>query len=152
HAHDLLTHANWENASLAELAEATLDAKGTNANRISLAGPRVLLTPKQAVSIAMALHELCTNARKYGALSKDQGRVQVDWRRTSGARAQLGIIWQEVGGPVVSPPARRGFGSTLLERTLAHDLDGEVTVKFDPEGLLCRIVLPLDGAVAGVGG
>jgi PAS domain S-box-containing protein len=150
HAHDLLTHANWENASLAELAEATLDAKGTNANRISLAGPRVLLKPKQAVSIAMALHELCTNARKYGALSKDEGRVQIDWRRTSGAGAQLGIIWQEVGGPAVSPPARRGFGSTLLERTLAHDLDGEVTVKFDPEGLLCRIALPLDGAVAAV--
>lgn len=148
HAHDLLTKTNWESASLRDLAEVTLDIKGVNADRISLAGPRVLLTPKQAVSIAMALHELCTNSRKYGALSEDEGRVQLDWHRTDGARPQrLRIVWREAHGPPVAPPERRGFGSTLLERTLAHDLDGEVSVRFDPVGLLCQIALPLDGAV-----
>ncbi|WP_375778772.1 PAS domain S-box protein [Bradyrhizobium sp. ma5] len=145
-AHDLLTKANWENASLADLTEATLDARGVNADRISLDGPRVLLTPKQAVSIAMALHELRTNATKYGALSNEAGLVRVEWNWTSDARPQLRIVWRESGGPAVSRPTRRGFGSTLLERTLAHDLDGEVSVQFDPGGLLCRIAVPLDGS------
>ncbi|WP_338823612.1 sensor histidine kinase [Bradyrhizobium septentrionale] len=81
HAHDLLTETNWENASLGQLAEVTLDTKGANADLISITGPSVLLAPKQAVSIAMALHELCTNARKYGALSEDEGRVRLDWSK-----------------------------------------------------------------------
>ncbi|WP_371261264.1 sensor histidine kinase [Bradyrhizobium sp. th.b2] len=150
HAHDLLTETNWENASLGQLAEVTLDTKGANADLISITGPSVLLAPKQAVSIAMALHELCTNARKYGALSEEDGRVRLDWSKADDARAQLCIVWRESGGPPVSPPARRGFGSTLLERTLAHDLDGEVSVEFEPEGLLCRIALPLESSIAGI--
>jgi PAS domain S-box-containing protein len=143
HAHNLLTEANWENASLEELAQVTLDTKGTNARAISLNGPRILMSPKRAVSIAMALHELCTNARKYGALSTDKGQVKVDWWTTDDARPQLWIRWHESGGPPVSPPTRRGFGSVLLERTLAHDLDGRVTIDFKPEGLLCSMVIPL---------
>lgn len=149
HAHDLLTQTNWESASLAELAELTLDTVGANADLISINGPRVLLSPKQAVSIAMALHELCTNARKYGALSRDGGRVRICWRRTSDKPAGLGITWQESGGPTVLPPVRRGFGSTLLERTLAHDLDGEVVVRFEADGLVCQIALPLAEAASG---
>lgn len=143
HAHNLLTHANWENASLEGLAELTLDTKGSNAGIISLNGPRILLSPKQAVSIAMALHELCTNARKYGALSKEEGQVRLDWSQTDDAQQQLCIHWHESGGPAVSPPTRRGFGSTLLERTLAHDLEGEVMINFKPEGLVCCISIPL---------
>jgi two-component sensor histidine kinase len=73
----------------------------------------------------------------------DEGQIRVDWWQTNDARAQLCIRWQERGGPLVSPPTRRGFGSTLLERTLAHDLDGEVTINFKPEGLLCSITIPL---------
>jgi len=143
HAHNLLTNANWENASLEELAQITLDIKGANADSISIGGPEIFLSPKQAVSIGMALHELCTNARKYGALSTDEGQVGVNWWTTDDARRQLRIRWQESGGPVVSPPTRRGFGSALLERTLAHDLDGEVKIDFNPGGLLCSITIPL---------
>jgi PAS domain S-box-containing protein len=148
HAHDLLTQANWANASLRRLAELALDIRGPNANVISLSGEEILLTPKQAVSIAMALHELCTNARKYGALSQDEGRVQLGWSTANDARPTLHIVWQEIGGPAVSVPMRRGFGSTLLERTLASDLGGEVTVKFDPQGLLCIIDIPLNRIAA----
>jgi PAS domain S-box-containing protein len=143
-AHDLLTQANWENASLTELAEVTLDTKGANRDFISLAGPQVLLSPKQAVSVAMAFHELCTNARKYGALSTGQGRIEVDWNRTDDVDPQLRIQWLERGGPPVSVPARRGFGSTLLQRTLARDLDGEVRVNFEPLGFQCFIAFPID--------
>jgi two-component sensor histidine kinase len=145
-AHDLLTQANWENASLTELAEVTLDTRGANAELISLTGPNILLSPKQAVSIAMALHELCTNARKYGALSKNEGHVRIDWSWTDST--MLSIVWHESGGPPVSPPARRGFGSTLLERTLARDLDGEVIVTFEQPGLYCSIALPVDRRLA----
>lgn len=151
HAHDLLTQTSWESASLAELAELTLDTTGANADLISISGPRVLLAPKQAVSIAMALHELCTNARKYGALSRDGGRVRICWHRTNAKPARLDITWQESGGPTVLPPVRRGFGSTLLERTLAHDLDGEVVIGFEADGLVCRIALPLNEAASGGG-
>lgn len=146
HAHNLLTEANWENASFGELAQLTLDTKGINAGIVFLDGPKILLSPKQAVSLAMLLHELCTNARKYGAMSVDKGQVMLNWWTTDDARPQLWIRWQERGGPLVSPPTRRGFGSVLLERTLAHDLDGKVTIDFKPEGLLCSIVIPLISA------
>lgn len=142
-AHNLLTQANWENASLHELAELTLDTKGSNARRVLLSGPRILLPPKEAVSIAMALHELCTNARKYGALSNDEGKINLDWGRTDGEQPSLLVKWTESGGPPVVPPSRRGFGSLLLERTLAQDLGGEVKTAFHPTGLLCSIVAPI---------
>jgi PAS domain S-box-containing protein len=142
-AHNLLTQTNWENASLEQLAILTLDAKGANAARVVLAGPSIWLPPKEAISVAMALHELSTNAIKYGALSNESGTVCVEWSRTAGPEAQLDLRWTESGGPPVVPPTRRGFGSLLLERTLAQDLDGEVTTRFDPSGLVCIIRAPL---------
>jgi len=145
-AHNLLTQANWENASLQELAETTLDTRGLNAQRVLLSGPMIFLPPKEAVSIAMALHELCTNAVKYGALSNDTGRVALHWTRTDGAQPSLTVQWTETGGPPVVPPSRRGFGSLLLERTLAQDLGGEVKTAFHPTGVLCSIVTPIQNS------
>jgi two-component sensor histidine kinase len=113
-----------------------------------LKGPLVLLTPRIAVALAMALHELFTNAVKYGALAADGGRVALDWSCTGGARPMLSIAWRETGGPPVSAPARQGFGTLLLERTLAQDLDGEVALEFKPDGLRCTIVAPLGQAGA----
>jgi two-component sensor histidine kinase len=92
----------------------------------------------------MAFHELCTNARKYGALSSDRGRVNLDWSRTEGLNTQLRIVWRESGGPVVTAPLRRGFGSNLLKHTLARDLSGKVTVNFEASGVQCSILLPID--------
>lgn len=89
----------------------------------------------------MALHELCTNAMKYGALSNEAGRVDVEWSRSAGPRLRL--AWRERGGPTVLPPQRRGFGSRLLERSLALDLDGEVQLSFELSGLVCLIDAPL---------
>jgi two-component sensor histidine kinase len=137
-AHNLLTKTNWENVSLEEVARLTLGASGTYGSRISIEGPSVSLPPKEAVSISMALHELCTNAVKHGSLSNDQGIVTLTWSSPNQDSA-LEIQWKESGGPPVSPPTRRGFGSLLLERTLAQDLRGEVTIDFKPEGLCCSI-------------
>jgi two-component sensor histidine kinase len=94
----------------------------------------------------MALHELYTNAVKYGALSNDAGRITLEWRRTADPQGRLKLVWREAGGPPVSPPKRRGFGSLLLDRTLAHDLDGTVTMEFKPQGLVCSIDAPLPKA------
>ncbi len=141
-AHDLLTRSNWENAALEDLAADTLHARGVQERRIEIKGPRVLLSPRQALGLAMALHELATNAAKYGALSNDTGRVELSWART-GTPPRLTLTWRERGGPPVARPKKHGFGSLLLERALAKDLDGEVVTAFDPDGLTCTIAAPL---------
>jgi PAS domain S-box-containing protein len=145
-AHNLLTQANWENASLEQLACDTLQVSGPNSQRVSLSGPRILLPPRQALAIAMAMHELCINAVKYGALSNDSGRIALEWSRMPDPQGRLKLVWREQGGPPVSPPKRRGFGSLLLERSLARDLEGAVSMDFRPDGLVCSIDAPLPQA------
>ncbi len=140
-AHNLLTEANWENASLTRIVEDVTRAQCSEPGRIRLDGPEVMLTPKAALALAMGLHELCTNAIKYGALSNESGKVSVLWN-VPGER-RIVLTWTETGGPPVAPPARRGFGTRLIERMLADDLDGEVKLDFQPEGLVCRIDAPL---------
>jgi PAS domain S-box-containing protein len=140
-AHDLLTRESWDNAPLARLAADALRADDGRVARVALSGPEVLLPPKQAVALTLALHELFTNALKYGALSNASGRVALEWARTGQAR--LGIAWTESGGPPVAPPKRRGFGSVLIERALAHDCEATVRLEYPPGGLTCRIEIPL---------
>lgn len=138
-AHDLLTAQNWEAASLLETVQAAAGLHG--AERFDIAGPDLRLTPKAILALSMALHELAVNAVKYGALSQPGGRVAIAWEAQDGV---LELSWAEQGGPPVSPPARRGFGSRLLERGLAGELGGSVTLAFDPAGVVCRIAAPLD--------
>lgn len=139
-AHDLLTATNWEAAELGALARASIGAACGSPEAIALAGPRVVLPPKQALTLAMALHELCTNAAKYGALSVPQGRIALTWQTGRGAAARtLTLTWRESGGPEVTAPARRGFGTLMIEQALAQDFDGEVQLAFDPGGLACRM-------------
>ena len=149
-AHNLLTQSNWESAAVNDIARDSLQADGANAGRVHLAGPRVLLAPRAALAVAMALHELCTNAVKYGALSNESGRVSLTWSVGAGDPPVLRLEWREEGGPPVQPPQRRGFGSILLERSLAHDLDGKVTTDFRREGLVCVIEAPLTRRPAGI--
>ena len=110
---------------------------------MSLRGPSVLLPAKPALAIALALHELCTNALKYGSLSDETGRIDVEWHREASDRPMLRLLWREFDGPPVAPPARTGFGSRLIQQALARDLDGEVELKFNPDGLICTIDAPL---------
>lgn len=93
----------------------------------------------------MALHELCTNAVKYGALSVEAGHVEVTWRVIPSMQGlMLSVVWREVGGPLVAPPTRKGFGSRLIERGLASELGGEVRIVYDPAGVVCTIDAPLN--------
>ena len=92
------------------------------------------------------MHELATNAAKYGALSRPDGRVVVEWRVVAvGDDDTIHLVWSEHGGPPVSPPTRKGFGSRLIERGLAGAVGGEVSLAYEPDGLICRVVAPLGG-------
>ncbi len=145
-AHDVLTRENWEGASLREIAAGALAPyRGAGEARLLVAGPDVRLSPRMALALAMAFQELATNAVKYGALSNDVGRVRIAWRigRGGDGRLALSLRWEESGGPPVQAPARRGFGSRLIEQGLARDLDGTVAIGFEPEGVVCTIEAPL---------
>ncbi len=141
-AHDLLTREQWEGVTLAELVRAaTAPLEG---DRIAAAGDALVVTPKAAVALAMAIHELGTNAVKYGALSSPTGRVDIGWR-IDGAR--LRFDWRESGGPRVTVPGKRGFGVKMIERALASDLGGTVSVDFAGDGVHCAIDAPRKGNV-----
>jgi len=144
-AHSLLTRENWEGASLHELLATTLAPLcAPDEGPFDISGPELRLTPQMAVALSMALHELCTNAAKYGALSGPAGRVTVRWSVTGhNGTGRLLLRWTEQGGPPVQPPKRRGFGSRLIERGIAHELGAEVRLHFAPPGVICEIDAPL---------
>jgi PAS domain S-box-containing protein len=148
-AHDVLTRENWEGAALREVIEQAILPHAGPEGRFELSGPEVRLPPKSALAIAMGVHELCTNAAKYGALSSLKGSVLVSWVvDTSSVPVQFRLVWQERGGPPVQEPDRKGFGSLLVERLLASDLDGTVVLSYAPGGVSCSITAPIDGAGA----
>ena len=138
-AHNLLTRESWETASLKEVIASAAAHCDPDEERILLDGPDMRVPPKTAVSLALAIHELCTNAVKYGALSTDEGQVAVAWSVSNG---RIALTWTESGGPPVTPPERRGFGSQMLEQALARELAGAVRLDFAPAGLICTIEAP----------
>ncbi|HEY8571490.1 sensor histidine kinase [Phenylobacterium sp.] len=136
-AHDVLTRESWEGAELSEIvALAVSPYLGSDVARIVTHGPSLRLPPRMALAIAMALQELATNAAKYGALSAPLGRLSIVW--THEARV-VRLRWEEKDGPLVAPPLRRGFGSRLIERSLAAELGGEAAIDFAPTGVVCVI-------------
>jgi PAS domain S-box-containing protein len=139
-AHNLLTRESWEPASMIEVIRSAAAACDPNKQRLQLDGPDIRVPPKMAVTLALAIHELCTNAVKYGALSNDSGRVTISW---SVADRRLRLVWTESGGPRVTAPRRRGFGSMMLERALASELVGSVRLEFAASGLCCTIDAPV---------
>jgi two-component sensor histidine kinase len=144
-AHDVLTRENWEGADLMDVVERALEPYQVHSeNRLHITGPHVRLTPRMSLALAMALHELATNAVKYGALSNKSGIIDVSWAVQDGAAPpRLVLQWKEAGGPPVVAPRRRGFGSRLIERSLAQDLDGQVDIAFAPTGVVCTVNAPV---------
>jgi PAS domain S-box-containing protein len=145
HAHDVLTRQDWEGAELEEIVLVALEPFISGmGDRLHLTGPRIQLPPRMALAIAMALHELATNAAKYGALSNATGEIYVGWKiNTDSGSGTLRLRWEETGGPLVEAPLRRGFGSRLLERSLADELCGEVSISFGGAGVVCEVDAPL---------
>jgi PAS domain S-box-containing protein len=144
-AHDILTNRFWEGADIEQVVHASVVPQvGDRADRLACSGPPVVLEPKTALSFALAFHELATNALKYGSLSNISGRVDIDWDLAAEAdRRQLSVRWRESGGPPVAPPAQRGFGSRLIERSLSAEQGGGVEVEYAAEGLTCKMTVDL---------
>lgn len=143
-AHDVLTQRNWGNVSLSELVTRLLHPfVDIKQKRMLVEGPNTEITPNRALLLAMVLHEMGTNAIKYGALSNDTGTVEVVWDVVQGPDGRrLKLVWTEQGGPPVAPPERKGFGSRMIE----HAIRGEQGISefvFDPAGLICRIDMPI---------
>jgi len=152
--HNALAATRWQGANLGTLVRQTLEAFGQDAtSQAVVEGPLVVLPPRAAQAMGMALNELCTNAIKYGALSIPGGRIEARWAlrpprmeiephrsmETEPPRPRLELCWTEWGGPVVIPPSRRGFGTELIEGAISYELGGRVVLRFEPEGLTCRI-------------
>jgi PAS domain S-box-containing protein len=144
-SHDLLVQESWHGASLGELVRSQLGHHlDDGRTQISIEGPPVLLKPEAAQGLGLALHELATNALKYGALSTPEGKVSIAWERMKASDGHgIEIIWKESQGPKVKEPAQRGFGSLVIERHLARSLDSEVILTFEPDGVRCRIIVPI---------
>jgi PAS domain S-box-containing protein len=142
-AHDVLTQQNWEGADLRNIIEKALSPFMATRREFDVSGPDIRLLPKSALAIAMAVHELATNAAKYGALSNGSGRISVHWDIAECDERHLTIDWTEMGGPEVTAPSSRGFGSRLIERGLAGQLGGEAVIDYRRTGVVCRIMAPL---------
>jgi two-component sensor histidine kinase len=143
--HDRLSKSHWRGAQLREIVELALapyaDSQG---RRVVLSGPAVVVPAKGCTCLCITLHELATNAAKYGSLSMPGGIVEVDWR--TGALRELGgaygvsLEWMERGGPAVSEPTRRGFGTRLITDGIPYELQGTVDLRYDPAGVSCRMI------------
>ena len=143
-AHSLLTQSGQGEVSLRTILRTELAPYDRGDGGLVIAGRDVALTPKASLALAMAIHELASNAAKYGALCLPSGRLAVEWTVAAEAGASLlTLTWTETGGPAVSPPTRRGFGTTLIERALAYELDAKVSREFLAGGLRCAVSLPL---------
>jgi PAS domain S-box-containing protein len=144
-AHDVLSRENWESASIGEVVSRVGLGCGASPDRVHASGPDVRLAPRKAVSLAMALHELCTNAVKYGALSNEVGSVDITWKVANGSGGtRLRLEWREQGGPTVELPQSAGFGTRMIQRALAAELEGSVDLLFEPGGLHCLVEAPIN--------
>ncbi|MDX2203342.1 MAG: PAS domain S-box protein [Hyphomicrobiaceae bacterium] len=150
-SHDLLIASEWQGVELGGLVTAELDRfQDLIRSRIAIAGPPLRLSPHAAQTIGMALHELATNAVKYGALANETGRIDVRWRLIEQeTESRILLTWSEHGGPAVSPPERRGFGTTLMRDVPAKALDAEVELKFAPAGLHWSLDAPVGAVLDG---
>jgi len=148
-AHTLLANDVWQGAGLTEIVSESLAAFVEDESRVSISGPPVRLAPTAAVTLGMAVHELITNAVRYGALSAPEGKVDIQWKLDleGGSEPALEFIWRERAGPKVTNVGPRGFGSRLIEQGLTRELSGEVELLFAEDGALCRMRLPLSRKV-----
>ncbi len=140
--HDLLSQSDWRNAGLEDVVRTELAPyMQGDESHVEMSGPDIKLAPNDAMSLGLAIHELATNAAKYGALRTGDGRIHIDWDLLSPTLVEL--HWREEGGPPVSEPEKRGFGRDLIEKIVAHELKSEVDLKFNPGGVECTLRVPV---------
>jgi PAS domain S-box-containing protein len=141
-AHNVLHDGELEGTGLRRIVDAAVAPYDAQPSRIDVTGPELRVSPQAALALAMPLHELCTNAVKYGALSVKDGRVEIAWSVDEGAR-RLRLVWRERGGPAVAAPAGRGLGTRVIEACVRDQLRGQVTAAFEPSGVAWAFEVPL---------
>jgi len=145
-SHDLLTRENWESAGLLDVVHDALEpfgVAGERAERIAITGENIRFPPKAALALGIAFNELATNAVKYGAFSNGAGSILIAWTIEPAPEGNRVLLkWQEKDGPPVTPPSRKGFGSRVLERSLAHELKGTVHIDYRSDGVVCIMNIP----------
>lgn len=150
-SHDLLGREKWEGAGLRDLvgeALAPFSVSEGRAERFTIKGENIRLSPKAALALGIAFNELATNAVKYGAFSNDEGMISIEWTLNAEPDGRwLCLHWREKDGPPVTPPTRKGFGSRVLEQGLAHELNGKVGLDYAPDGMICTIHVPAPRAM-----
>lgn len=144
-AHGELFSNQWRAADIRGLVMATMEGCAADMSRVQIDGEPLSLAPFQAMAVNLTLHELCTNAIKYGALSTEAGRLSIGWsvQKPTGAR-QVRLLWKEDGGPTVEPPEHKGYGTQLIETLVPYELHGEVHLHFKEGGLTCELLFPLE--------
>jgi PAS domain S-box-containing protein len=153
-AHDQLTRRHWKSADLRDIVVAAATPYLSHSHdQMLIEGEGITLLPRVALTLSLVMHELTTNAAKYGALSVPAGRIEVRWRilRRPSQSPQLWIEWREQGGPAVTAPAKLGFGSRFIEGSVAAELQGTARLEFDPAGLCCTMQVPLESAMLEIG-
>ena len=140
--HDLLSQSDWRHAALGDVVRSELAPymQGSEGH-VQMSGPDIRLAPNDAMSLGLAIHELATNAAKYGALSRPEGRIHIHWSHNGPDLAE--VHWREEGGPEVQAPDKRGFGRDLIEKIVAHELKSDVQLEFLPAGVECRLKVPV---------
>lgn len=143
-AHEALMHTEWEAAPIIDIVKGGIAMCGPDHPRVGIAGPRIDIGPKTALALTMALHELCTNAIKYGALSNDSGKVAVKWTLDGASDdPNVHLRWNECGGPPVTAPTHTGFGTRIIEQYSRTQLGGDTELLFKPDGLEWTVNVPL---------
>jgi two-component system CheB/CheR fusion protein len=145
-AHALLSRSHWGASDLGQIIRQEISPYVEDMDaRVAVEGPPVSLTPAQALPLTLILHELVTNATKYGSLREDGGQVSIRWRteRRDSSAEQVHLEWRERGGPRVQPPTTRGFGTSMIERSASYELDGAATLDFESAGVMCALSFPL---------
>jgi two-component sensor histidine kinase len=143
-AHNVLSEEKWDSAEIREIVEGVLEPYAAReSHRLHVSGPALRLSPRSALMMSMALHELATNAVKYGALSNAKGEIYIDWATADeGDNRRIRLRWKEVNGPSVGSVERRGFGSKLIEHTFGQQLGGSAKLEFAPTGVICNLECP----------
>jgi len=142
-AHEIAKKAKWTNTRIRDVLEGALAPHCSGEGRMSISGPDLMLAPRQALSLTLAINELATNALKYGALSAPCGTVDVSWSTSASGGPSFVFAWREHGGPTVTEPTRVGFGSRVIKDFMASDFGGHVRLSFKPSGVVCELTAPL---------
>lgn len=147
-AHDAAKQSNWKSACVGDVIAAAIDSHRRSDGNFTISGPELHVSPRQAMSLTLAVNELATNALKYGALSSAHGGVDISWSASASGAPTFSFLWREHGGPRIVQPTRQGFGTRVIKHLMAADFGDTVRLSYEPDGVSCELTSPLENLPA----